>query len=808
MLHSHEEIGLATTPEEERGLLDKMGERTRAFLSGYAGREALYGALMLLVGLLFARTPLLFGAFPLGLALLCAERRHMLPVMIGLIGGAITLGVQGLVYTAIYCIAFLLRLLWSWPKAHMRAIPLSKSLFGELPQLQVTTAILCGVIAFGYEWFVSGLNTDTLLFGLGMSGGAGLLTLGLTGLFSYGLTWEDVMGKRGVRPLRRTRGQRVAMELGICLFLGLVVYGLQAYSLFGLSFGYLVASFVTLFVARRFGALKGCVLGLLISLGTEPIYSPAFGLLGLVTGGLWPLGAVYSMCLGSVAGVAWVAFVGGLNGFLEVGPEVMVSTLLALPFLPKLYSEAIAGEVREDRAGALEAVRQAAEKQTREGKLERLSRAFRTLAGAFEEKSYSPELPESFAMCDRIFTSHCVGCQRRGSCWDREDCLGMTALRSLAEQSQGGAVISGDGLPTELLTECPHMESILRGIRVENAALWQEARRRGSARYPSPDYAFLSELLSEASREEETEEKEDLPTAGAIRRVLADRGLRPAAVSVRGEREKRILIGCGELISKQRVAVAALPAIEEQCGCRLSTPTFDTSGEVITMETHTAPQYTLEVAYATRAAHGSLTCGDAVGVFHSPDGYSYLLLSDGMGTGERAARAADTCAIFLDKMLSNGNPEETSLKMLNHLIGVREGEISATIDLFRFDTYYGRASFLKSGAAASYVRRDGNLFRLRSKTIPIGLVEDLDAERLRFDTHTGDVIIMLSDGISQTSEDAPWLMEILARPLGQNLKAAANAILDAASKETGERDDMTVVLARVCEVGEEASRAS
>ena len=802
-----EENGLATK-EEEKGLLTRAREKTRALLASYAGREALPGVMLLLIGLLFARTPLLFGAYPLGLALLCATRKHLLPTLLGLIGGAATLGIPGIVYIAIYCIAFLLRLLWSFPGGGVKALPVSGGLFQELPQLQVTSAILCALLAFGYEWFVEGLTTNTLLFGLGMTVGAGLVTLGLTGLFSYGLTWEDVMGKRGVRPVRRGRGERIWMEIGVCLFLGLVVYGLQGYSLFGLSFGYLLASFVTLFFARRFGALRGCVLGLLISLGTEPLFAPAFGILGLLAGGLWTLGAIYSLCIGTIGGIAWVSVIGGLNGFLEVAPEFLISALLAMPLLPKLYSDAIAGEVREDRAGAEEAVRRTIAKEENADRLTRLAQAFRTLSGVFGERSYAPALAESFAMCDRVFTSHCVGCPRRANCWDASECLGIQALRFLAEQSQGGAVISGDGLPTEILTDCPHIESILRGIRAENATLWQESRRRASAVYPAPDYAFLSELLCEVSKEQKREDGEDAATAGAIRRVLADRGLRPAVVSVRGKREKRVVIGCGELGNKQRVASAALAALEEQCGCRLSKPCFDTSGEVATMETHTAPQFVLDVVYVSKPADANLQCGDAVGVFESPDGYTYLLLSDGMGTGEAAARAADTCAVFLNKMLSAGNPEEASLKMLNHLLGVREGEISATVDLFRFDTYYGRASFLKSGAAASYVKRDGNLFRLRSKTIPIGLVEDLDAERLRFDTHPGDIIIMLSDGISQTSEDAPWLMELLARPLGQNLKVAANNILEAAAKHAAARDDMTVVLARVLEVGSETSRAS
>ena len=97
------------------------------------------------------------------------------------------------------------------------------------------------------------------------------------------------------------------------------------------------------------------------------------------------------------------------------------------------------------------------------------------------------------------------------------------------------------------------------------------------------------------------------------------------------------------------------------------------------------------------------------------------------------------------------------------------------------------------------MRREGNLFRLRSRTIPIGLVREVDAEKLRFDTQPGDIIIMLSDGVSQTTEDAPWLVEMLSKPMGASLEAAANAILERALAE-GAADDLTVIIAKVTTV--------
>ncbi len=794
--------GLPAFREEESPLV-RFSQRATAFLKGYAGREAIPGVLMFFAAWLFAKTPLLFGAYPLGLGLLCGERRHQLPTMLGLAVGCVSLGVPGVVWGILYILAFLFRLLFSTPGSRLKSLPSTKGVFWELPQLQITTAVLVGAVAGLYECFVSGFVTNSLLFGLVMVVGAGGIAALLSGFFSWDVTWEEVLGKKGVKPARRSRGERAVMEVGLCLFLGLIAFCLKDISLFGVSLGYLVTAFATLFTARRFGAMRGCALGLVVGLFTGVYNAPAFGLMGLATGGLWTLGAVYSLCIGGACAVAFAAFTGGLSGFLELAPEIAVAVLLAAPLLPRLYSDAIATEVRQDKQGAEEAVRGVLAKEETGVELGRLSKAFRTLAGAFAEPDLSPDPGDAFCMCDRAFTAHCFQCERRSVCWDSDEHPAVMALTVLTEDVTRGNPIAGDKLPTAMVTECKHLDTILGDIRRGSGALWQERREKAGADYPAPDYSLMAELLEDVAKNRRKEEKVDLATAGAIRRILGDRGLLPAAVFVRGEREKRIVIGSGEFGAKQKEAAASVNAMEELLGCKLSPPKFDATGEVMTMETHTAKQFGLEVAYARRPAKNSEVSGDAVGLFHGPDGHSYLMLSDGMGTGERAAHAATTACIFLDKMLSGGATEETALKMLNRLIGVKEGECPCTVDLLKFDCYLGSACFLKSGAAASYVRRDGNLFRLRSKTIPVGAVKELDAERLRFDTKAGDVIIMVSDGVSQTSEDAPWLMELLSKPLGQNLQNAVNTILEEAMRKTESKDDMTVAIARVCEVAKE-----
>ena len=117
------------------------------------------------------------------------------------------------------------------------------------------------------------------------------------------------------------------------------------------------------------------------------------------------------------------------------------------------------------------------------------------------------------------------------------------------------------------------------------------------------------------------------------------------------------------------------------------------------------------------------------------------------------------------------------------------------LDLLSLDLYEGRAGFLKSGAAASFVYRDGALFRIRSRTIPLGLLRIVDSEEALFDVRAGDVLLLLSDGVLGESEDGGWLKEILARREGS--EALARAVVENAVLRASSEDDKTAFVLRI-----------
>ena len=192
--------------------------------------------------------------------------------------------------------------------------------------------------------------------------------------------------------------------------------------------------------------------------------------------------------------------------------------------------------------------------------------------------------------------------------------------------------------------------------------------------------------------------------------------------------------------------------------------------------------------------------GDSVSIFNGKDGYQYGLISDGMGSGKNAALSSRLAVLMTEKLLSAGNQKDLTVEMLNSLLISKSDECFASVDLFEADLITGKATFIKAGAAPSFVVRNGKLFKIQSSTVPTGIIENINSEQTKFDMEDGDYILMLSDGIISTFEEGSWLIEMLGSE--KNLKDPKNMlnnILREASKKNHRKDDMSLLFMKITE---------
>ena len=178
------------------------------------------------------------------------------------------------------------------------------------------------------------------------------------------------------------------------------------------------------------------------------------------------------------------------------------------------------------------------------------------------------------------------------------------------------------------------------------------------------------------------------------------------------------------------------------------------------------------------------------------DRLSLAAISDGMGTGEAARRESEQTVNMVADLVACGLPIDSAAELVNRLLLIKEGgETYATLDAMLFDRASGSVIAAKHGAPASYILRHGRLNALSAEALPVGIVEEAKTAVFRVHVKRGDVLIMMSDGVSDALGDR--LCEALLSTCGQgDPEAAANALIERA-RRMGGADDMTAIVAMV-----------
>ena len=299
----------------------------------------------------------------------------------------------------------------------------------------------------------------------------------------------------------------------------------------------------------------------------------------------------------------------------------------------------------------------------------------------------------------------------------------------------------------------------------------------------SPFGGNFSALLSHAARDIDEEFAVNEELSRKLQRSLKYMDFYAGKITVYGQRRHKIMARDLDLTRVRRGSEDIRAAFERMTGTHMAPPEYRLDGETVSMVMESAPCITAEAGSFTRAAGDTGRAekfppnGDCVIRFECGDGRYYMLICDGMGTGGEASVTSQISAAFLEEVLQSGADMTVALTMLNNYMRARSMECSAGIDLMEIDRYTGEARFVKSGAAPSFVIRDGRLFRLCSKTVPIGILRALDAEMIRFTLERGDIIVMLSDGVTENFEDSAWLCDMLS----------SRSVTDASPAEIAER---------------------
>lgn len=770
--------------------------------AGKIGRHAGF----LLLGRVLAGGMIGYGARPMGFALLTAAGAETPAVTVGVVLWALFSARHAAVpiLTAITILAarFLLPVLWEKKGAGKEGITAGlisrfygrEHCFDEFPLFRLALLEL-GLFAVGLGELIGGGMLYYDLFGM-------LIAMG-TAPFFFAAFLAALKEK--------TDRKRVWKEIGQTVLLLSVVLALRSQTILGFSPATVAGFLLTLLISLYGGSLRGGVFGILSGFLLSPAAGISFALSGLVAGFFRQTGKGVPVFLGFLTASALLLRQEGFPALASFVPDLAAASAICLPLVKwtsvgrKLcFAEEDAYPEEMWNAQSVEKARQ----NDRNERETAVTEAFRALSGVFSElseKMKRPDPVEARAIVDKTYEKFCSRCPLSTNCWVREHASTNDAMNHIAETLYKNAAVTEEDVPGYLSDRCRETGKIVKELRFSLIELLEEAAKTDKLSLLAFDYEAIGKLLSEAYAEEAREEQADPKTAARIRRAAAVLGINVSAVSVYGKR--RLFIAAGGLdLAKTKMSPDKIrDALGAVCRTALTLPDFEVSGDYVTMTLRSARKYAVFCSAAEEARETETVNGDSYASFEGKDDYYYFLISDGMGSGADAAMTSGMCVTFLKTMLSAGNPIPVVLEMLSELLRAKKPECFATVDLLRVDLLSGDASFFKSGAAPSYVLRDGRLFKLSSRSMPVGIVKKMNTERIDFSLEAGDVIVMLSDGIAVGFEDSLALADILTYRYTpeDTLDSMCRKIL--IGSETVGHDDMTVGMLKIGLAGEEST---
>jgi len=739
------------------------------------------------LGFYFADIRFIFGIYPFALALLCASRHLTVFAFCGSVLSCVFLQNVNIPYLIALGAALGLRIICSLiQRRDKKSIILGKSasssvlasLFYENTSVRVVISCFVSLGLGVYSIIISGYAFFEIFVALFFTIVSGIFTFALCGAF-------EGTKKR-------------SFPLSLCAFAFIIIYGIRALEIFGLNISVVLACALVLYTSKHLGIASSASLGILLGLTAGPAFAPAIAILGLVSGFLWRTSSYLASLSAFVVAFAYGVYATGYEAIISLAPEMLLACLVMYSCLKLELLPAPAFAMSSESAVDTLILTEHTEKA--KSRVNATCSTLKDISSMLKDVSAKAKIPtkQDYAtLCLEVCEEHCYTCPKHSICWEKDLATTHEALDSLTEKSFANGFISSRDVGERFLHRCPNIDTIAEQINAQIKENLTQGVKNDKLEACSLDYELAAKMISAVSDEAFERELSDSQDVARLKRAGAKIGFFCDRLECYGVKTKRIT-AYGVNTEKTRCTANALrEAYEKALGTRLSEPKFSENDGYTIMNMQSRRLFEASCFTQSCPCDGEKINGDSTVSFENTDGKYFCVLCDGMGSGQNARLTSLLSTTFLQKLLSSGSDKEIALSILNNFIRAKNGECTCTVDLLELDLISGSGKLIKSGAAPTFIKRGDNVFKLESKTMPIGIMRSLDAQALSFEVRRGDICIMLSDGVVCDESDSNHLIKLLKSADTNDKRLLCSKILTEMKSRRDRSDDMTVCAVEV-----------
>lgn len=445
-------------------------------------------------------------------------------------------------------------------------------------------------------------------------------------------------------------------------------------------------------------------------------------------------------------------------------------------------------------------------------KLQEFSNSFRNLSHALagqSEKQFQMNRHEMREFMEEVSAQVCERCENRERCMGQLELASSEMFGTLAMAQEQGT-LAPEQMPVRFLQECIHLE---RFVSETNQNLQMVRMKMGMQNKMSENREVMAGQMEEVGKlvedlAEDMERMEEIPldAKNRIAKRLQSKRVKALGIMFYEKRDGRLEIHMrartirGRLVTAREVALV----LSEELGkpIRLS----DDSRQIVSREMSyfVYEEDTPLVAVAgvsRRAKDGEEISGDVFSCLPLPSGETLIALSDGMGSGREAFADSRQVIELLEQMAGAGFSQMSALKLINSVyLSCEELESYVTADLLILNLFQGHCQFIKNGATATYLYREGDITCIEGQALPIGAGKNVMSYNKKLEIFHGDYVIMMTDGVSDCFDSLEnSLAEYMEQWMGGDPEEIADALLEEAVCRCGGNvpDDMSVIVTEI-----------
>ena len=590
----------------------------------------------------------------------------------------------------------------------------------------------------------------------------------------------------------------------LCMTVFIVILSLLSVRIGNISIGKVLASLVIIFCSRNLGvaggSISGITAGVIFGLAfKEPTHimgAYAFG--GLISGLMSPFGKI-SCCLSFLAANMIISVqTGSPTVVISEIYEIITASLIFIFLRDDIgdkFVEIFSSPINYDRHEGL--------KDTVAMRLDFTSKTLMNIGKSIDvvsEKLAQIRKNKKSNICLNSIDKVCNNCGLKTFCFDTKNSDTLESFLQINEILRSNGKVNKESFPENFAKRCNRKSELANNIN----ALYREAiekevsdRRISEVReFVSEQFADMGTLLSEMGKEIRNYKTFDLELAKKITVELKKLKLIPIDVCYRYDKLGKIFIEI-EITGTDKNELEKLNLsrkLSKICSRKLDLPCFSHTENVCRIQLSDKPTFNIQIGVAQHICKNGLLCGDNYTYFNNGMGQMVFILSDGMGTGGRAAVEGALACKIMESLIKSGMSFFTAAKITNSALRVKsEDEVLSTLDILNVNLFSGEIKLLKAGAPLTFLKKGNKVIRCAPNSLPIGILKEINVAECSNVLSDNDKILIVSDGA--ISDGDVWLEDMFKNWINEDSQSFANSVVKRLSNEkiSDFDDDITVI---------------